>query len=56
MPNEVWPYGWEFLQNNICYWGYDIIEEIVQGKVFDYIKTKFEEIIAEIDELKLPMP
>ncbi len=56
MPNEVWPYGLEFLQNNICYWGYDIIEEIVQGKVFDYIKTKFEEIIAEIDELKLPMP
>lgn len=56
-PNdEEWPYGWEFLQNDIRNWNYEIIDKIVQGKVFDYIKKKFEEIISEIDELQLRMP
>lgn len=54
-----WPYGFEYLPDNIRYWGYnkyDIIEDIVQGKVFEFIKTKFQEILAEIEERKLPMP
>ena len=56
-PNdEEWPYGWEFLQNDIRNWSYVIIDKIVQGKVFDYIKKKFEEMISEIDELQLRMP
>ena len=56
-PNdEEWPYGWEFLQNDICNWNIEIIDKIVQGKVFDYIKQKFEEILAEIDERGLRMP
>ena len=56
-PNdEDWPYGWEFLQNDICNWNYEIVDKIVQGKVFDYIKQKFEEMISEIDELQLRMP
>ena len=56
-PNdEEWPYGWEFLQNDIRNWNYEIIDKIVQGKVFDYIKKKFEEMISEIDELQLRMP
>lgn len=56
-PNdEEWPYGWEFLQNDICNWNIEIIDKIVQGKVFDYIKQKFEEILAEIEELGLRMP
>ena len=56
-PNdEEWPYGWEFLQNDIRNWNYEIIDNIVQGKVFDYIKKKFEDIISEIDELQLRMP
>ncbi len=37
-------------------WDYNITEEIIQGKVFDYIKKKFEEMISEIDELQLRMP
>ena len=55
-PEEEWPYGFEYLPDNIRYWSYDMTEEIVQGKVFEYIKTKFEEILAEIEERKLPMP
>ena len=55
-PEEEWPYGFEYLPDNIRYWGYDITDEIVQGKVFEYIKTKFQEILAEIEERKLPMP
>lgn len=54
--NEGWPYGWESLPNNIRNWGYDITEEIVQGEVVNFIKKKFDEIISEIDALKLPMP
>ena len=56
-PNEEnWPYGWEYLQNDIRDWGYHITEKIVKGEVFDYIRQKFEEIIAEIDEQQLRMP
>lgn len=55
-PCHGWPYGFEYLQNTIRNWDYNITEEIVQGKVFDYIKKKFEEMISEIDELKLRMP
>ena len=56
-PNdEEWPYGWEFLQNELRDWAYNITEKIVKGEVFDCIKKKFEEILSEIDELQLPMP
>ena len=56
-PNdEEWPYGWEFLQDELRDWTYNITEKIVKGEVFDCIKKKFEEILSEIDELQLPMP
>ena len=56
-PNEeTWPYGWEHLPDDTCNWGYHITEKIVKGEVFDCIKQKFEEIIAEIDEQQLRMP
>ena len=56
-PNdEEWPYGWEFLQDELRDWAYNITEKIVKGEVFDCIKKKFEEILSEIDELQLPMP
>lgn len=56
-PNdEEWPYGWEFLQDELRDWAYNITEKIVKGEVFDSIKKKFEEILSEIDELQLPMP
>lgn len=56
-PNdEEWPYGWEFLQDELRDWAYNITEKIVKGEVFNCIKKKFEEILSEIDELQLPMP
>ena len=55
-PCDGWPYGFEYLHNNFRNWGYNITAEIVHGEVFDYIKKKFDEIIAEIDELQLRMP
>lgn len=55
-PCDGWPYGYEYLNSTIRNWGYNITEEIVQGKVFDYIKKKFMEMISEIDELQLRMP
>lgn len=54
--DEEWPYGWEHLPDDICNWSYHITEKIVKGEVFDCIKQKFEEIIAEIDEQQLRMP
>ena len=56
IPCHGWPYGFEYLQNTIRNWDYNITEAIVQRKVFDYIKQKFNEIIAEIDKLQLRMP
>lgn len=53
-PCKDWPYGWEYLEpfrNWDCY----LTEEIVQGKVVEYIKEKFEQILTEIEERKLPM-
>ena len=55
-PCHGWTYGFEYLQNTIRNWDYNITEQIIQGKVFDYIKKKFEEMISEIDELQLRMP
>ena len=55
-PCQGWPYGFEYLQNKIRNWDYNITEEIVQGIVLNYIKKKFEEMISEIDELQLKMP
>lgn len=55
-PDKGWPYGWEYLEGDLRNWDFNITEEIVNGKVFQYIKTKFEEILAEIEERKLPMP
>ena len=55
-PCDGWPYGFEYLHNNFRNWGYNNTAEIVQGEVLNYIKKKFDEMIAEIDELQLRMP
>lgn len=49
-----WPYGWEYLDT--CDWGYNNIDKIIEGKVFNEIKSKFEEILSEIEERNLRMP
>lgn len=49
-----WPYGWEYLET--CEWSYYNIDEIIEGKVFNEIKSKFEEILSEIEERNLRMP
>lgn len=55
----TWPYGWEYLPegaNGIRNWDYPITEKIVKGEVVGFIKQKFEEILAEIEEKELRMP
>lgn len=49
-----WPYGWEYLDT--CDWSYTNIDKIIEGKVFNEIKSKFEEILSEIEERNLRMP
>lgn len=54
-PSDIWPYGWEYLPEEMRNWDCYITEEIVQGKVFEYIKEKFETILSEIEERHLKM-
>ena len=58
-PCDGWPYGWEYLpdspENNFRNWSYYITEEIVSGKVFNYIKNKFDEILIEMEDNQLLM-
>jgi hypothetical protein len=55
-PRDGWPYGWEYLPEGIRNWGYYITEEIVSGKVFNFIKNKFEDILIEIEQKERVMP
>lgn len=55
-PTDGWPYGWEYLQDNIRNWDHFITEEIIEGKVFNFIRDKFEEVLMEIKQKNLPMP
>lgn len=52
----VYPYGWEYLPNDIGTWSYHIAEEIVKGEVCNWLKSKIDEILSEIDERNLRMP
>ena len=54
-PCDGWPYGWEYLRDDIMNWDYDITEKIVSGDVANYIKAKFNEILQEIEEKKIIM-
>lgn len=49
-----WPYGWQHL--DVCDWRYFNADKIIEGKVFNEIKSKFEEILSEIEERNLRMP
>ena len=55
-PCDKWPYGWEYLPDEIRNWGYNITERLINGDVFNFIKDKFEEIIKELEERELVMP
>lgn len=57
-PDKRWPYpyGWEYLPDAICDWSCHITEEIVNGTVFNWVKTKIDEVLKELDERNLPMP
>lgn len=52
--NCYWPYGWQRL--DVCDWRYFNADKIIEGKVFNEIKSKFEEILSEIEERNLRMP
>lgn len=54
-PSNGWPYGWEYLPSEIRFWNYHITEEIIQGKVYEHIKIKFEAMLLEIEERNLKM-
>lgn len=56
MPEEEWPYGKAYLPGDIRNWNYYTTDSIVKGEVVAHIKQKFEEILAEIEELGLRMP
>ena len=51
-----YPYGWEYLPDPILNWNYDLTEEIVNGKVCNWLKSKLEEILDELQQRNLPMP
>lgn len=55
-PCEGWPYGWNYLPSPIYDWNCHTTEEIVNGQVSDWIKTKFDEMLAELEDRNLPMP
>lgn len=55
-PVMNWPYGWEYLPEEIRTWNDSIVPLIVKGEVVKYIQEKFEVIISEIDECSLAMP
>ena len=55
-PCDEWPYGWEYLRDDIMNWDWNITEKIVSGDVVDYIKGKFDEILQEIEGKEIKMP
>lgn len=54
-PCDGWPYGWEYLRDDIMNWDCDITKKIVSGDVANYIIEKFNEILLEIEEKKVIM-
>lgn len=54
-PNNSWPYGWQYLDKYSC-WTDDIMDDIVKGKVTEYIIDKVRFVLDEIKKQKLPMP
>ena len=56
LPCGDWPYGWEYLPDEIRNWGYNITEQLANGEVFNFIKDKFDKILQELEENKWPMP
>lgn len=47
------PYGRESLPPEFSYWGFDNADKIINKEVFEWVKNKFNEIIAEIETQKL---
>ena len=55
-PTDGWPYGWNYLPSPIYDWNCRTTEDIVNGKVADWIKNKFDEMLTELEDRGLPMP
>ena len=55
-PNEEWPYGWRPLPPDMECLGYDNADKIINRKVFEWVKQRFDEILNEIEKNKLRMP
>lgn len=54
--SKDYPYGWESLPSDLCYFGYDNADRIINGEVSDWIIQKFDEILNEIESKNLRMP
>lgn len=53
LPDEEWPYGKEYLRNDIRDWAIDITEKIVNGEVINYIKQKIWHFKLQIQKAGL---
>lgn len=53
-PMPDWPYGWEYF--DICDWSYSNTDKIVDGHIFEEIKTKIEDLLTDIESQNLRIP
>lgn len=54
-PNDEFPYGWEYL-DNYRDWTDDVMVDMVNGKVAEYIEEKVLSVLDKIRKQRLPMP
>ena len=55
-PNEEWPYGWKDLPSKMNSFVFEKADKIINRKVFEWVKQRFDEILNEIEKNKLRMP
>lgn len=46
---DSWPYGWEYLSKYIS-WNISVAEDIISGKVYNYVIEIFENLYKQISE------
>lgn len=53
--NDYFPYGWEYL-DKYRDWTDDVMVDMINGKVAEYIKEKVLSVLEKIKKQRLPMP
>ena len=54
-PHDGFPYGWEYL-DQYSDWTDDVMVDMVNGKVAEYIEEKVLSVLEKIKKQRLPMP